>query len=57
MIDEALNLSRFCVFACAPACVCPQMGDCMEFPTHGYEGDQPTFCMTHMATGMKVKMC
>ncbi|CAM9233024.1 unnamed protein product, partial [Choristocarpus tenellus] len=31
-----------------------KMQDCQEVPTHGYDGEQPSFCVNHMATGMKV---
>lgn len=35
-------------------CVIFQMQDCLEEPTHGYDGEAATFCEAHMAVGMKV---
>lgn len=34
---------------------CPQMQDCPDEPTHGYDGEPATFCEAHMAVGMKVR--
>lgn len=34
---------------------CRQMQECPEEPTHGYDGEPATFCLTHMAVGMKVR--
>ncbi|CAN0362963.1 unnamed protein product, partial [Hapterophycus canaliculatus] len=30
------------------------MDDCLEIPTFGFVGEQPTFCMAHKAHGMQV---
>ncbi|CAM9198292.1 unnamed protein product, partial [Scytosiphon promiscuus] len=32
------------------------MDDCLEIPTFGFVGEQPTFCMAHKAHGMQVIM-
>lgn len=31
-----------------------QMDDCLEIPTYGFPGEQPTFCMAHSGKGMQV---
>ncbi|CAM9847109.1 unnamed protein product, partial [Ectocarpus fasciculatus] len=29
------------------------MDDCLEIPTYGFAGEQPTFCMVHSGPGMQ----
>lgn len=41
------------VFSVVP-CFCRlQMDDCLEIPTYGFAGEQPTFCMVHSGPGMQ----